>query len=92
MKKLKARLPCSACGKLGHWKDDPECPNYGKPIPPGNQKAKKGRKVHGVNMTEVYHECEVYLQDGDIPDGNAWVLVDTACAKRFAGENGWTTL
>ena len=30
MKKLKARLPCSACGALGHWKDDKECPKNKK--------------------------------------------------------------
>eukprot|EP00971_Amphidinium_carterae_P172949 3428437-Amphidinium_carterae.1 len=28
MKRLKARLPCARCGALGHWKDDPECPQY----------------------------------------------------------------
>ena len=26
IRKLKARLPCKNCRKLGHWKDDPQCP------------------------------------------------------------------
>ena len=26
MRDLKSRLPCKACGKLGHWKDDDACP------------------------------------------------------------------
>jgi len=25
VKSLKMKLPCARCGKLGHWKDDPEC-------------------------------------------------------------------
>ena len=42
MRKLKARLPCSACGKLGHWKDDPECPKKHS----GSGSHRHGHKKH----------------------------------------------
>ena len=39
MRKVKARLPCAACGALGHWKDDKECP------------MNKNKKSHRAHMT-----------------------------------------
>ena len=43
---LKQRLPCAKCGETGHWKDDVECPMYGKPFP-NKKHGKKGDGKHG---------------------------------------------
>ena len=61
-KDAKQRLPCSKCGKLGHWHKDPECPKSGQPFERksggkgggkrGKRKKKKKKHLHG---TQVHH-------------------------------------
>ena len=94
IKKLKARLPCAACGQLGHWKDDPECPhNKGKNISPKKKKKKKrktGVRRSSVNMPVLGGQGDWQLPltvAGETVRGYA--LVDTACAKTVAGHS-WT--
>ena len=45
---VKDRLPCSKCGKLGHWHKDDACPMKGQPFPkkPHGGKPSGGRRHH----------------------------------------------
>ena len=47
MKSLKSKLPCSKCGKTGHWHKDKECPMFNQAFKHKKKKGdsrKKGRK------------------------------------------------
>ena len=46
--RLKQRLPCAACGRLGHWKDDPEYP--------------RNKGAHGANMVCSIYVMETGTQ------------------------------
>ena len=69
MRELKSRLPCKACGKLGHWKDDDACP-----------RKSGGRNVHDTHIVSIFM---VKAGNPDVVIDIA--LVDTACAKSVCG-------
>ena len=56
----KPNTHCSACGGLGHWKDDPECPKNGgsggpaAPRSSGDKKNAYGKPAHRVGI--IHHE------------------------------------
>ena len=57
MMKLKQRPPCARCGKLGHWKDDPECPRH-----PQRSNATHVT-VHHVHLNTGRHSDEIMVVD-----------------------------
>ena len=72
IKELKSRLPCVKCGKLGHWKDDPECPKF-------------VANASGVNMV-LSGPVEAAAFAVELGVRVNLALLDTACAKSVAGE------
>ena len=60
---VKSRTACSACGRVGHWQGDPECPK---------NTTKKGETGKG-------HEAHGYFVCVEDPDGvaDAYVVQDT---------------
>eukprot|EP00969_Alexandrium_andersonii_P194716 8600284-Alexandrium_andersonii.AAC.1 len=69
--KLKQRLPCARCGRLGHWKDDKECPR--------NQAGNQANMVSSSDGAHTVHIAETGARA-------RLLLVDTACAKTVAGQ------
>jgi len=99
MKQLKLRLPCMACGALGHWKDDKECPKKGAGGAKGSHKA---NMVMASGMLEDedeqdFSDEEAALtltteQNGKLRTVYKHGLMDTACAKTVAGYDWWSDM
>ena len=63
LKDLKARTKCQACGKVGHWAGDPECPLKGKT--PQNKKPFKPKTGH---MAARESDCSSVNSSSDDSD------------------------
>ena len=100
MKSLKDKMPCSKCGKLGHWHNDLECPEKDKPFKNDKgggkgrgkhrrkkkkKKKKPQRRQHTAHKTRRSHQTFVMTTNGlDLPHVG---YADTACAKSVVGQD-----
>ncbi len=78
-RKLIAKMPCFACGGLGHWRDDPECPK--RRSSGGGARHKPQDRTSRVVYWQVAHP----EREGGDATQMVEALVDTACAKTVAG-------
>ena len=83
---LKAKLPCSKCGGLGHWHKDKECPMFSKRFQKdkGGGRGKKKRKQKKKKSCYTCHECYVTAVNG--LDLTHVAYADTACARSITGQ------
>ena len=91
VQKVKDQSCCMACGKKGHWRNDPICPLWIEPAvdPKGNVEKKdtvttkdKDEGTHDVFMTTA----DRHLPDEDV-SAHMLAIADTACTKTVAGHD-----
>ena len=93
MKSLKSRLPCSKCGKLGHWHKDPDCPMKTQPFKKKDPHKKHKRKKCKKRVPKMQRlrkkkkrSHRVYVETVTGVDLPYVAYADTACAKSVVGE------
>ncbi|KAL1937390.1 hypothetical protein VTO73DRAFT_13796 [Trametes versicolor] len=74
---------CFSCGQLGHYANDPTCPQYGKPRPGTGGKPAQRTRFHAQRVDmEVGDDAQV---DHEVAEGNPYG-VDTWGGSRYDSE------